>query len=274
MKKTKINSNGVYEGVVYAYTLKEGPDAGKCYVGCTLDEQTRIMKWKNPNTKNYGGAKLEEARKIYKPDDFDYKVLERLQGTDAKALRKLLEEREEHYIEKFDSVDNGYNTSKGGTGNKGRQWTPEQIEKMKHPVGQFHHSEETKQKLSQINKGKKHSQETVEKIKAKITGIKRTPEQRQAQSLRQKGRKFSDEARKNMSKAKLGKKHPISEQGLANINAHRFRRKVIVTDAGGNTKEFESMKAAGEAYGYAPGSVAHYIKTGNKTKENLTFKLA
>lgn len=84
-----------------------------------------------------------------------------------------------------------------------------------------HHSEETKQKLSQINKGKKHSEESKKKMsktrrenpraitqeeKDKISkanlGKKRTPEMRQRLSEAKKGKThFSEEHRKRISEA-------------------------------------------------------------------------
>ena len=87
------NKNGMYEGVVYARKLNNpgGHEDGYMYVGCTMDEATRKCKWDNPNTSNYGGRKICEAREKYGVKSFSYAVLERHQHQDRDQLRKELE---------------------------------------------------------------------------------------------------------------------------------------------------------------------------------------
>ena len=107
---------GKYEGVVYKYTLKSNDENnGKCYIGCTPEENTRRKRWNQPKAA-YAGRKLKEAREKYGVDAFDYTVLERIQDTDLPTLKIRLEEREKYYIQQENSYENGFNSNLGGRG--------------------------------------------------------------------------------------------------------------------------------------------------------------
>ncbi len=114
------NKNGLFEGVVYRYVnTVEGAEYGWCYVGNTTDEKHRKYSWNNHGNKSYGGKKINEARKKYGLENFEYEVLERVEAETVAKLKAQLDEIETTYIKQFNSVEKGYNRSAGGTGNKG-----------------------------------------------------------------------------------------------------------------------------------------------------------
>ena len=121
----------------------------KCYIGITHKEIEK--RWKehikvseNPNNKNY--RLIHKAINKYGVDNFDFiKLVEFDYCTDE--MYELFKQLEILYIEKYDSIKNGYNLTEGGQGTLG-----------------FKLSEEQKQHLSNINKGKKLSAEHRDKI--------------------------------------------------------------------------------------------------------------
>lgn len=154
--------------------------------------------------------KLYNAIRKYGPESFSMKVLvNALDPEQAGALEKF-------YIRTLESQKDefGYNITSGGDG-------------FSH-----YHSEETKQKISELKKGKKyhlgfkHSEETKRIISEKTKGRKRGPlteEHKRKLSLAHKGIStgpkgpHSPEHCLAISRGKLGKKkRPDSEQGRKN----------------------------------------------------------
>jgi len=269
-----MTNNNKWSGIVYRYVNQTpGDEFGRCYVGETPDEETRRQCWGQPS-KAYAGKKIAEARIKYGIKAFSYEVLEIVYADSEIELESKLEEREIYWIAYYDSYENGYNSNRGGSGNKGVTPSQESIRKgvaTRMANGSYAHTDATKHKISLRLKGRKRNPEAVAKTAQKNRGKKRTPEQRAAQSLRQKGRTMSLEARTKSSATKKGKKHPISAEGQANINAARFKIPVEVTDLQGNMMVYESTTAAGIATGFKAGSVSHYIESGNWSKNGYRF---
>ena len=256
-------------GIVYRYVLKvPGAEYGWSYVGETTDPQQRRKNWEKPNGKYYAGGKIGAARDKYKvgADIWDYEVLETLQSSDIVSLKLLLAEREAYYIAKYNSVAQGFNTSAGGTGNKGVNFSPEWRAKIGAASKGRTHDEDTKKRISQKLKGHTVSQGTRNKISAGNTGKKRTEAQRQAQSLRMKGKVMSDVARAKSSATKKGKPHPISPKGMANINANRYKIGIKAIDSQGNLIEFNSLSEAAAHFNQSVAAISHLLKTGNYGK--------
>ena len=261
-------------GIVYKRTLiKDCAEKGFSYIGYSLNETQRIKSWNNHGNKSYGGKKIQEARENYDlKKDWSYVVLEERFGHEKDALKRLVKQIEKEYIKKFDSIKHGFNESENDSSNYVH--TPEQSAKMvatRMANGSYAHTDATKQKLSLKLKGRRRDPIAVAKTAEKNRGKKRTPEQRAAQSLRQKGRTMSPEARAKSSATKKGKPHPISAQGQANIDAARYKIPIQVTDLQGNTKVYESMKAAAEATDLKVGSVSNFLKSGNYSKNGYRF---
>lgn len=274
-KMKKLNCT--YEGVVYRYVNndKNSPEYGWCYVGNTLDEKERRRKWRNAKTGTYGGKKITEARQRVGIDNFSYEVLERKNGTDKNALKKELDDLEEKYITKYNSTVEGYNSSRGGTGNKGIKKSPEEIERRNatRKANGFHHTQETKDRLSQKLKGRKRSPEICKKISASKKGKKQSEEHRQHLSESLKGRTMSPEARAKSSATKKGVPHPISPQGLENIRKSRFKQTVVAIAPDGTRTEYESGSAAARALEIGDGSISRCLKDSKaKTKNGYRFE--
>lgn len=162
-----------------------------------------------------------EARAKWDITLFSYTVLETYTNTDKHKLREKLHERESYYIQKFDTINKGYNSSHKGEGSEGLKKSAEEIARRNatRKANGFHHTEETKKHLSELLKGKKKSLEHRAKLSSARKGIAMSPE-----------------ARAKSSATKKGKPHPISAEGMARINAARVRHPVFVTDTSDNSQ--------------------------------------
>ena len=102
------------KGVIYKWTCIP---SGKSYIGQTKNEKRRERVFLDKH-KSYAGAKINNARKKYglSKDVWKKTVLKRLWCKDGNE--DLLTERlnfwEKYYIEKYDTVNNGYNMTDGG----------------------------------------------------------------------------------------------------------------------------------------------------------------
>ena len=142
---------------------------GKKYIGRTINERQRI----NHHLLNYkyeykSKNKFYSSLKKYGVENFIYGVIEECDIS-------LLNERECYYINLYDTIDNGLNTTSGGEsgGNK--------------------HNIETREKMSLSRKGKKQTENWIENriISRKINN-----------------KKWSEESREKARQSKLGKPSP------------------------------------------------------------------
>lgn len=269
------------QGTLYLRTLLvECEQKGWKYVGGTMDEKDRQRKWNNPKNKSYGGKKIQDAREKYGVSStaWGYQILEQFTlepipgETDEERkmrLQKIIDEKETAYIEKYDSVEHGFNTSCGGTGTKGVKLTPEQRKQCGDNRRGKPLSKEAKEKISKAIKGRKVSEETRAKISKGNKGRKRTPEQRKAESDRMKGKTpwaATAGAKEWVIKNGGGyyKNHPIPESAKANMKAAQQSRvdsvKAIYPD--GREEIYPSMNAAADALGMGVGSIHHYLNAG------------
>ncbi len=115
------------------------------------------------------------ALKKYGIESFKFKKLE------FAFNQKELDDLENKYIKKYDSIKNGYNIREGGSHGK--------------------LSDETKKKISIANTGKKHSEKTKKRISEAKKGEKNPMY----------GKIYSDEYKKNMSKSNMGEKYTCSK---------------------------------------------------------------
>ena len=160
-------------GKIYRLTNKVN---GKMYHGQSTEENIndRWKRYKNLNCKCQ--KKLYPALKKYGWNNFLAEVIDTTPQNQSQ-----LDDLEISYIAKFDSMNNGYNCNKGGSGNKGNN-----------------HSELSKTKISNAlkgnnnpNFGKHHSEETKRSISSALIG-----------------RIMSIETRKKMSDSRKGKNNP------------------------------------------------------------------
>ena len=96
-------------GIIYKYTSP----SGKSYIGQTNQESKRKYRFENLN-QSYGSPKINNARRKYSPENFNYEILFEVDIEDKDELRKILGEQEIIYINQFNTVKNGYNHQEGG----------------------------------------------------------------------------------------------------------------------------------------------------------------
>jgi len=187
----------------------------KVYIGSAVDIEKRwgIHKYHLSKNKHHS-IKLQRAYNKYGTESLIFDVLE-------ECGKELLIEREQHWIDKYSSFKNGYNSTPMAGSTLGRKC-----------------SEKTKRKISKSKLGKKLSEDTKIKISKSGLGNKRTlgmklgprPEDvRKKISEKNKGKKMSEEAKRKMSESKKGMlvseetKRKMSEKMMGNkINLGRM----------------------------------------------------
>ena len=102
-----------FRGVVYMYTYNgKEKEHGKSYVGETVNEKARRRNWKKLDDK-YANEKLNEAKRRLGTKDWIYHELEVITDYyDLGMLKPKLFSLEGDYIEKYDTINNGYNVAK------------------------------------------------------------------------------------------------------------------------------------------------------------------
>ena len=167
----------------YIYRITNKVD-GKTYIG--------QHKYKKLNDKYMGsGVLIAKAKKKYGIENFKKEILE----FDIPDV-DLANDWEQMYI-LFERVKGKaeYNIANGGYGNKG-----------------FHHSEETRRKMSKTRKGHKVSEETRRKLSEANKGKIISEEQRKKHSELLKGRQLSEETKRKISEANKGKNKPMRSE--------------------------------------------------------------
>lgn len=177
---------------------------GKTYIG--------QHKYKKLKDSYMGSGKLiRRAQKKYGMENFQKEILE----FDIPNV-ELANDWEQMYI-LFERTKGKaeYNIANGGYGSAG-----------------FHHTEETKLKLSEANKGKPKSDETRQKLSEANKGKHASEETKRKLSESHKGNHPSEETRQKMSEKRKGKKHSeewskkISEANKGRIISDETRKKM------------------------------------------------
>lgn len=269
-----------WEGVVYTYTLSAPNDEkdGWKYVGCTAEETIRRSRWNSDNN-DYAAQKINDARKHYGIDSFEYAILEIHYDEDIDRLVDKLEEREKHFIKEFDSVEHGFNSNHGGTGRYGQKISDDEIARRNKAREGFKHTEETKKRISELQKGRKHSDEAKAKISAGNSGKKRTEAMNKKQSERMKGKEpvaategAKEWVKKNGGGYWKGKQMPEDARAklklIQQANGTAVRA-ICVKD--GTTEDFTTMLDASKKTGDGAGSIKYSIENGNTTKRGYKY---
>ncbi len=93
------------EGIIYKAT---NVATGEVYIGATtINLKDRINDHYNKAVKDYG-YKFQNAIREYGIENFTWEQIDTAQDPNELALK------ESNYIEKFDTVNNGYNSNRGG----------------------------------------------------------------------------------------------------------------------------------------------------------------
>ena len=268
-----------YEGVIYMRRLiTPSVDQGKVYIGQTTCLEERNTNWyKSSNT--YGGKKIAKARGDYGVSNSAWETisLEKIFANTEEDLHKQLNERETYYIELYDSVNNGFNSSYG-RGMQGMKHSADARKKIKenHRDKQ---TDETKAKIAASLKGRTVSAATKAKISAGNKGKKRTDIMKAAQSERMKGKEpkaaskaLKDYIAKNGHGPNLGIKQ--TPEAKANMKAaqQKLGIKVLAIYPDGSQMEFNTMLDAAKACQLNVGSVASVLKTGGTCRNGMKFQ--
>lgn len=238
------------EGVVYRYV---SPD-GKSYIGQTINEARRRVEFariaNNPDgpSKNYRAGAFRDAVKKFGSDNFTYEVLYRNKYATKEEAQSDLWQKEEFFIEYFDSFNNGYNNTTGGCGSKGHKLTQEQVEKQRKWLVEFYKTHPNP------FQGKKHSEETKKFLSEqakKRTGVKaqrygKTMSENQSRRLSE----YSKEHRKGDKNPFYGKTHS-EESKRKSAETRKNRKPVLQIDiiTGETINIFPSALEAARAFG-------------------------
>lgn len=108
------------KGIIYKWTCNVN---GKSYIGQTINEEKRERDfWNKNDSYTTIGSHIDCARKKYGVDKKTWTktVLKRLWCKDGNEikLRERLDFWERYYIEKYNTLNNGYNSTNGGETNK------------------------------------------------------------------------------------------------------------------------------------------------------------
>ena len=96
----------------------------KLYIGQSTDIKNRWVRHKSElNNNRHINNHLQFAWNKYGEDCFIFAVIEECSVSE-------LDEREKFYINKYNSMSNGYNLCEGGNGIRGYKHTEEEIEKI------------------------------------------------------------------------------------------------------------------------------------------------
>ena len=256
--KLKKNDKNEIEGVIYMYELDMpgDPHDGWVYIGATYEEENRRNKWKC-SKQNYAGEKLELARQEFGLDKFKYSILTTVYDKDLNKLQKKLDVMEKQFIEQNNSYENGFNSNHGGAGRTS-----------------FHHSEQTKQKISEAMKGKKKSDTTKNKISKANTGKKRTPEVRKAISNRMAGKipaGLKEWQEKNPSGFWKGRVRTEETKQRMKAAKKKCAVPVIAIDENGARTFFNSMSEASGYYGINVGAIHSSIHKKSRCNNGVQF---
>ena len=114
----------MYTGIIYRYYLINEKGKEMSYIGQTCSVKQRQSDFLNLNTQ-YGGKRIENARRKYGPHTFNYEILEIVSYETVEERSFALNKLEIFYIDLYDSYTKGYNNTIGGGGANGYKHTDE-----------------------------------------------------------------------------------------------------------------------------------------------------
>ena len=267
----------MHKGVIYKITHRE---TGRVYVGKTRNFKKRIRGHKyaakNKGTKNEGQPIIRAIRE-YGEDAFDYEIIYASQEfAGLEEYNKHMNIMEQRYIKMYDSIRNGFNLTKGGSGmlgytlpkesrnligkaNKGRTISESHKDAIRQAALKNWSKPEFREKMSKTFSGegnpmfgvhivgeknhmfgKRLSDETKQKIALAKKGKKGTPmstEHKEKLRLLMAGKPKSEELKRKISDSLTGRKNPS-----------KWRPILQYTLEGGFVKEWSSISEAQETY--------------------------
>lgn len=185
------------------------------YVGKSFgNKRVDNMERKKEHFRNlkYSRHPIKEIQDIYDINGTDSIRFEIVDFYEMITDEELME-KEIYYIEYYNTYNDGFNKTIGGSTVTGMKQTDSAKEKisnsMKGSNNHFYnktHTLEAKQKMSEVHKGKTLTEEQKQKVSQQWKGVPKSPEHRRKIGEAIKGRTYSEETLKKMSEAKKGKK--------------------------------------------------------------------
>lgn len=132
-------------GIIYCVTCLKN---GKPYFGQTV--RSIEARWRQHVVSDSNGSALKFHRAIrkYGSKNFTIEEVISVEASSLQALKAKLDFLERHFIQKYDTRRNGYNTTDGGEGTLGASWKV---------------SEEGRRNMSLARKGYHPSKESIKK---------------------------------------------------------------------------------------------------------------
>jgi group I intron endonuclease len=191
--------------IIYSIYKSVNTKNGKVYIGFDSNWPNRFKIHKSSSKKQ--DSKFYRAIRKYGWDNFEWSVIYQ-----SKDKQHTLKEMENYFINEYDSMKNGYNSTLGGDGALGLIF-----------------SEETKRKISQANKiSKPHTKEHNKKIGDALRGRKLKP--------------LSDETKEKISKSLKGISRPMSEQHKKSLKCHSNNATKVSCPHCNKTGQLTNMK--------------------------------
>lgn len=206
-----------YTGYIYSITNELN---GKTYIGKTND---LVRRWKEHYYGQGRTAILDKAFKKYGLEHFVFDIIAQIPFDNIDELNSVLNQLEVYYINLYDTFKDGYNATAGGDG-----------------TSYYHHSEETRKKISQSNKGRVLSEE--QRIKCGLANL---------------GNHHTDEAKEAIKQALLNRDHSIYDRVSAKLRGKKRDHNIIMRAAAKRRKP-----------------VLQYDLNGNFVREYLGAKFA
>lgn len=251
------------KGVIYCYYCIP---TGKKYIGQTVKEKHRKRQHIN-HCKTGVDNKFYRAVRKYSWDNFIYGIIEEFDVD-------ILNEQEIFYIDKYDTYENGYNSTLGGEGMRGFTHNEETRKKLSKAHKGRVPTEEQRRKIGEASKGRKHSEETRKKISDKVSGKNHPLYGRIGELHHGYGIPRSEETKQKISISLMGK--PLSKdvcKKLQKIMEERYSHIYYeITKPDGNIEYvYNSLKSYSIENGLKPGQM--YNVANGKANHHKGYKV-
>lgn len=222
-------------GYIYKLTAPNG----KVYIGQTINKKGRKRYYNSGNFKQQ--VKLYNS--VEKYDWNPAETFEIIEECLCGPNKENLNEREQYWVKKFDSFNNGLNCNEGGHGNLGYKHSEESKRKMRDAKVNVKHPEWRNKQKSEYTKGRKHTEEAKKLMSEN------------------KKKKMTDEVRSKISKGLTGNKNGIGNKGTP--------KKVICLT---NGMIYGSIKQAADELGLHSTGIINVCKGKFKQTKGFKFK--
>lgn len=229
----------------------------KWYFGQTIRSVSERFAQHILSSNQGSDHKFHRAIRKYGVENFTVEEVMWVEANNKKKLKKKLDFLEIHFIQKFDTYRNGYNSTYGGEGALGTI-----------------RSKETRKRLSLIHKGKKLSEEHRRKLSLALKGNqnslghKPSEETRKKLSISSSFRRHTSETKKKISLSRIGEKNPfygkkMSEESKRKMLLSKGIYEIIQYSLEGNfIKEFPNMEVIKEEINISKKCLRKHIHNG------------